>query len=413
VTEIAGSSGDVGGEAGPAFTPDAAFSQSLNEQGFWLVTETGRLNVAMDGLQVVNATDYIYDSEDPRQIYALEKADGQAVVHTENGVNFVYYGVIEDGVFVAKQKQIIALPDMGLPGVEAGTLIASDPLAIPEDLRAGLDLQPGTVLIGLTGRGADGSGQALALAASVFKIDDTVLVFQNADGSLTITTSGEDGDRTYTLHVDPEALAPEVIDYGICTPEAFRECPVPPEDLFNGNYLAFLETLSRPFDKEKIKNVPLIYARDGLIMYDISNLPNFADPETAPFRRNVTSGVTTFEGNEYIILPIEFADPKDPENPDANIWIIGVSARYSPGYTVSETDTRNVINIWMNEMNMAPFKTGPYLPFKNLLDPLVNKGFTDDPDLGRKIDDFVSTGDPSGLRGKVLLIEIARSSWYK
>jgi len=210
----------------------------------------------------------------------------------------------------------------------------------------------------------------------------------------------------------------EVINYGICTPEQFRDCPIPEEDLFNGKYLAFLRTLSKPFDAAKMKQVPMITLSDGSLIYDISNLPNFEDPSTAPFRRNVTAGMVEAFGHEYQIFPIEYPNPTDPLNSANNVWVIGVRALYNPntGKPLAGGVVKEGISIWKDGMNIAPIVTSSAYPGTGTIDPLIDMTFQQNgqEEMAARFDRF-RNGDTTALDGLVVRIYIARSQnhWFE
>lgn len=143
-----------------------------------------------------------------------------------------------------------------------------------------------------------------------------------------------------------ETPTPEVKQFPICQIEKFRDCPITVDDLFNGEYHRWLKTLSKPFDPAKLKWVPMqLINGPGLpvIGYDTNTAPNYRDKSTAPFRRNITSGITTYQGSDYLIIPIEYADPQDPGNPEKNVWVIGVMP------IIIKANEQLVVNDWKNK----------------------------------------------------------------
>ena len=223
-----------------------------------------------------------------------------------------------------------------------------------------------------------------------------------------------------------EASEPEVIDYGICQPENFKSCYVPPEALFedeNGRITAleFLRTLSQPFDVENMKSVPM--KNDGdWIGYPISNLPNFSNmttigPESgADFRRGITTWYTVFEGREYMLFPIEFCDigSDEPENPQNNVWVIGATSPIKEDGKFTEFSLSWIFDTWRNKMKYNPLMVSATDLLREEPDSLVKRTFDEDSEMKRRINRFVA-GDRSALDGKVLLIEIIHGTkgWYK
>ena len=209
-----------------------------------------------------------------------------------------------------------------------------------------------------------------------------------------------------------ETPTPEVKQFPICQIENFRDCPITVDDLFNGNYLRWLNTLSKPFDQSKIKQVPMIIV-DNEILYDIRTAPNFNDPSTRPFRRDVTAGHVVFNGNDYIAMPVEYFDPR---HPDKNQWVITLCGAYSPGYSMNDEIIQNAIRVWETEMHITPIETNDLLPFRNIKDQLIAKTFDNNPDMADRFQRFVD-GDISALSdpGIVLFTNILTTNghWYQ
>ncbi len=209
----------------------------------------------------------------------------------------------------------------------------------------------------------------------------------------------------------------EIKDYPICTTKKFRDCPISVEDSLNGSYLAFLKkNLSKPFDPSKFKNpMPdLIRTDKGVIIYDPSTAPNFKDHESAPFRRNVTAGVVTMEdGKQYMLLPIEYPDPRDPTNPQKNVWVLGVQNLFgvSSGTVFPENLVAREIDWWNNKLNIAPIHTDYS---SSPLNELIIKSQTQFPDIEERFDRFVA-GDTTALDGVIVGLDITLSSghWYE
>lgn len=204
----------------------------------------------------------------------------------------------------------------------------------------------------------------------------------------------------------------EVVDYGKCTVENFEQCPIPEEDLFNGKYEAFLETLSAPFDPSKFKN-PLpkhAVSSDLGIYYNPATAPHFPNPEEAPFRRNVTAGeVVLKDGRKYIVLPIEFPDFNDPTNKDKNVWVIAVKnlfsvAKKSYGRPLTDEKISQMVYGWKT-MNITPIQISYINPNSGMPDSLYERTFKEHPDMDQRLEKFFY-GDNTALKGMVVLTEI-------
>jgi hypothetical protein len=216
-----------------------------------------------------------------------------------------------------------------------------------------------------------------------------------------------------------DTKTPEIKQYKVCTPEHFRDCLISVDDLFDGKYLEWLNTLSRPFDPKKVKDVPLVNI-DNVIIYDIRTLPNFTEKDLQPFRRDVTTGYVVFydsdnNRHEYAVMPIEYYDKK---NPDKNQWVITVQSFYYPGHIFTEAEELKTMRVWENYMNITPILTNNLDFFTKISDPLVAKTFAKYPDMAERFEKFTNRNkldtngqDMSALSapGIVLLNTIAGS----
>ena len=214
-----------------------------------------------------------------------------------------------------------------------------------------------------------------------------------------------------------ETPTPEVKQFPICQIEKFRDCPITVDDLFNGNYLAWLNTLSKPFDQSKIKQVPMEVVWGNLIVYDTKTAPNFRDPATAPFRRDVTAGYASYQGIDYIVMPVEYFDPK---HPDKNQWVITVYSMYWPGHNQEKTNknTLPIINAWRKNMKITAIINNDIT--EHAEDPLGKMTFDNNPDMAERFGKFVSGEDMGALSkpGIVVLNDIgiwsgAGAHWYE
>ena len=209
-----------------------------------------------------------------------------------------------------------------------------------------------------------------------------------------------------TLRASPQATAtptetptPEVKQFPICQIEQFRDCPITVDDLFNGNYLRWLNTLSKPFDQSKIKQVPMQVMFGNIIFYNPKTAPNFRDPATAPFRRDVTAGYASYQGIDYIVMPVEYFDPK---RPDKNRWVITVNSMYWPGHNqekANKTLAAENVYIWRKYMRVTAICNDDAA--SNIVegpeDPLVKKTFDNNPDMAERFNKFISGEDMGAL----------------
>jgi hypothetical protein len=179
---------------------------------------------------------------------------------------------------------------------------------------------------------------------------------------------------------------PEIKQFNICTPEDYLNCPIEVEDLFNGNYFNWLNTLSKPFDPTKINNVPLEYSITEII-YNTKTAPNFPTEDSKPFRRDVTSGYV-FLNHKYIVMPIEYYDSK---NPLVNQWVITVHPLFDDTREYPEGEVQTLIAAWRNKMNITKINTHDKPVFSKSIDPLVNRTFSSIPDIYERIRRFTNS----------------------
>ena len=214
-----------------------------------------------------------------------------------------------------------------------------------------------------------------------------------------------------------ETPTPEVKQFPICQIEKFRDCPITVDDLFNGNYLAWLNTLSKPFDQSKIKQVPMEVMYGGLIVYNTKTAPNFRDPATAPFRRDVTAGYASYQGIDYIVMPVEYFDPK---HPDKNQWVITVKSEYWPGHNQDRANKELAsldISTWKKSMKITVILNNNdnlAVYGKNVEDPLAKMTFDNNPDITERFSRFVSEEDMGALSkpGIVVLNYIGTTNYH-
>lgn len=177
----------------------------------------------------------------------------------------------------------------------------------------------------------------------------------------------------------------EIPQFKICSPEDFRDCPIDVEDIFDGDYLNWLYTLSKQFDPKSIKNVALENF-SNMIRYNTATVPNFTKKGTEPFRRDVTAGHITYLGHDYIVMPIEYFDIN---HPDKNQWVITVHPLYNDTHDFSDTEVKARLNTWRNKMNITVILTNNIPGFCSRPDPLVSMTFTNNSDMKDRFNRFI------------------------
>ena len=148
----------------------------------------------------------------------------------------------------------------------------------------------------------------------------------------------------------------------------------------------------------------------NIITYNTKTAPNFRDPATAPFRRDVTAGYTSYQGIDYIVMPVEYFDPK---RPDKNQWVITVSSSYQPGHNQNKSNKElppEGIDMWRKHMKITPIlDNDKSYDARGAEDPLVKMTFDNNPDMAERFNKFISGEDMGALSkpGIVLLNAIA------
>jgi len=195
-------------------------------------------------------------------------------------------------------------------------------------------------------------------------------VTENVDGVL--VTSNETGADAFYFDLQTEIFV-AVDRWPVVTEvERIRENQMTQEELFSDEYFAWLKYLASKleFDPKKIKtNVPVITAASPNfreLIYGVKTLPNFADPETAPFRNKETMAYLELPDSEelsYGGVPIVYASMP-------NFYLVneGVGEEYDWRVypvilTQSGTDDGadygldNLLEIWQKHMNITPILT--------------------------------------------------------
>lgn len=249
-------------------------------------------------------------------------------------------------------------------------------------------------------------------------LNNNKVVIPGVDGKdLTVTmtpaTPSMTPTETLTPTVTPTSTETQVPTpektFPVCKTERFKDCviydgaSIPDAIKAISQYQAWLPTLSKPFDATKIKDVPLqLLQQDegNLIVYDLQTAPNFNDPATRPFRRNVTAGVIYIDYNgtkvPYLVRPIELYDKNDPQN---NKWVVALKSYYGMKdpqtgeyIPIPNVDTwiNTDIGIWKNSMNTTPILTTPTVQIDKSTDPLVQEIFNENPDMPQRFNEFVN-----------------------
>ncbi len=157
------------------------------------------------------------------------------------------------------------------------------------------------------------------------------------------------------------------------------------EALFDGTYKNWLESLPpTEFDPNNMVDVPLVLQDNGRVMPSIKNAPHWegANQGKKPFNRDRGFCYTTYKGNEYIVMPVEYYDKA---HPDKNQWVITV--KNITGKSAAEI--QKSISIWKNDMNITLWFNSATDMYSSTPDPLIELTLSKHPDLAQLVDKFV------------------------
>lgn len=147
-----------------------------------------------------------------------------------------------------------------------------------------------------------------------------------ATDSYQAPTKAEMMEQAGIEEIEPTPTATEVVPQYTLNPEIenFRESYIPVEELLDGSYWNWLNetvapTLVEEFRarEDKIKDdIPLgVWGvpMGSVFVYDPTTTPNYEDPETRPWKRDVTFAATSIkeaDGStlEYYVLPVFYYD---------------------------------------------------------------------------------------------------------
>lgn len=204
----------------------------------------------------------------------------------------------------------------------------------------------------------------------------------------------------------------DIPDYPVTKPENFRDNEISVEDLLNGNYFLSLNKLSRPFNSEKIKfvNFDTVTSTGTLtVVYDRSTAPNYENPDERPFRRDVTSAVVRYGDIDYLVAPIEYANPAFPSDPSKNVWVIGIYPMgMLDGGPLPAGKEERLLDVYLHGMNIPALLVGYEFSAGEI--PLTKHAWEQNgiEKMKQRMVDFIS-GDISKLDGYVVNIITGRT----
>lgn len=208
----------------------------------------------------------------------------------------------------------------------------------------------------------------------------------------------------------PEPTATnEIRQYQVCTAENYAECEILYQDLFNGNYFNWLNTLSvEPFNPSKFNTIHCFGSSEQIVIMGDPRLDNFSNPDTSRVRRGITVGVTLFRSSlggtkfvegKYLVLPTYAYS----ESKKGGVWLPLI---FIVGENMSKTQIVEFINKWQKAGSLWVFATTKVSGLaSNPDDPLVIKTFELFPDMQMRLDNFKSSCDPGYLSEPGIILE--------
>jgi hypothetical protein len=207
---------------------------------------------------------------------------------------------------------------------------------------------------------------------------------------------GEQAPFNLTPTPDSLTATPEIKQYKICTVENYEECPVPVEDLYNGDYLTWLKTLSKPFDPS-VKNSPLMGGGLPLLMVSPKTEEEYQkNPSSNSFRKGPAGSVTTENGIPGIILNWE---GHSDLTPNENAWL--VTAMFKDP-RMSDAMWQEILDLWISS------DTPVIEDYSNIeldkLVPLWREAYDRYPTMKSRTRSYRERGDPSYLSAPGIIL---------
>jgi hypothetical protein len=243
---------------------------------------------------------------------------------------------------------------------------------------------------------------------------DEASIAINEEGRLTFQTEGQDGQPGQEWFISGGEV---VKQFPVCQIEKFRDCPIAVEDLFDGNYLRWFETLSQPFEESQLDKRPWVMTSLRILIPDPTTK---REPGAVTTHMHLTAGITTMDGVNYRLVPFELPDPTDPTNPDKNIRVIGFEIlNYVKGDQLGKEAPAGIID--KHSAILLTMKVPPIMADYRYLGeppeiPLAKKTWEI---MGaEKMEEIfarVQAGDVGALRelkGMPIAIHVAESEWY-
>lgn len=309
-----------------------------------------------------------------------------------------------DGSFVS--PEFIALQDRIAAAGESFTLLPNG--TIEQMTEGGAVIVPGIAV--------DKNGvMTLSVGGEFVTLDPAKVAFDDTNG---VTIDG------YTFNENGEWRVEVIKEYPICTPENFRDCEIPVEELFDGTYFRWLEEQAKTLacSPNMRTDVKMVEWARGVIIPDPDTAPNFTKPGSEFFIRDHTAGFTRFilpdeQEVHYVVMPLFMCDLSD----QAKIYpIITVASAYYPTWKQQKSNQvfmADLVPRWRKDMNITAIVAGDALQDpgrEGIKDPLVARTFAENPDMSGRFVDFVN-GEFSALSkpGIVVLNQIASNRAHK
>lgn len=198
--------------------------------------------------------------------------------------------------------------------------------------------------------------------------------------------------------------------FAIITQENFMEsyrnktCFIDLEnDVFSGKYLTWRRTLSKPFDPNTTKLLPVFFypkLDGGTITYPPETAPNF-NVLPPPMRKDVTFACITFQGHNYLFLTPEYIDPKVKNGQSIVVQV--ALPLFNDTHDFSDEEVQNLINT-LGKMKIIPLLTGDVSPFSKNKDPLIDLVWKNKPDIQTRFQNFAGKQEYGDLSDPGIIV---------
>jgi hypothetical protein len=235
-------------------------------------------------------------------------------------------------------------------------------------------------------------------------------------GSIKFTSDGVEIDG-YELDEDGEWVEVQVVEpvkeFPVCKFVEFQQCNIPLEEVQeHGRYAQSLLD-ENTFNPEKLKFVAEYEKLSGtgntLLVPDVDTVPNYPDPETAPFVKDFLAGITEVDGVPHAVVQVPYyVEGVEPEKLPVMTGLRPLRADLKGNWPI-------VAQVFDENMNVIPWRidSESIEMAMRFINPATGEHFTSAE--VREIVSMMERGDFSRTNGLVLLFHIAKNDggWYE